>query len=70
MWKMRNNIVCSLSFIFHIGVNINIFLFISTLLSLHHCFILFSFLEHVVCLYGLGKELVPPLSFFTGIIVK
>lgn len=70
MWKMKNNIVCSLSFIFHIGVNINIFLFISALLSLHHCFILFSFLEHVVCLYGLGKELVPPLSFFTGIIVK
>ena len=25
MWKMKNNIVCSLSFIFHIVVNINIF---------------------------------------------
>lgn len=66
MWKMRNNIVCSLSFIFHIGVNINIFFFIPALLSLHHYFILFSSLEH----YGLGKELVPSLSFFTGIIVK
>ena len=66
MWKMKNNIICSLSFIFHIGVNINIFLFISALLSLYHCFILFSSLEH----YGFGKELVPSLSFFTGIIVK
>lgn len=67
MWKMKNNIVCSLSFIFHIGVNIkDYFLLIPALLSLHHCFILFSSLEH----YGLGKELVPSLSFFTGIIVK
>lgn len=29
MWKMRNNIVCSLSFIFHIVVNINIFFYFS-----------------------------------------
>lgn len=65
MWKMKNNIVCSLSFIFHIVVNINIFfLFIPALLSFY--LILFSTLEH----YGLGKELVPSLSFFTGIIVK
>ena len=42
MWKMRNNIVCSLSFIFHIGVNINIFFFvyssIAVILSLPYSF--------------------------------
>ena len=49
MWKMKNNIICSLSFIFHIVVNINIFfLFIPALLSLHHCLYLSSW-QFVEC---------------------